>query len=193
MAKSPLVHARNRAGIGLQRLRLSLGSGAPIDASALIESTPTDPNVLFLCYGNICRSPFGERYLQRTLAEHDTEDISVDSAGLKATDGRKSPENAVSAASEFDVDLSGHRSKPVTEQQLQWADTVFVMDLLNYYYLRRDFADYGETVFFLGALADGDSYEIPDPYGDGVSRYRMLYGELTTAVDRFVDHIDSQR
>ena len=193
MLRSRLLYARNRAGIGLQRLRLSFGSAAPIDVSALMESTPADPNVLFLCYGNICRSPFGERYLRQTLAERGTDDVSVDSAGLKATAGRSSPENAVSAAGEFDVDLSEHRSKPATDQQLEWADTVFVMDLLNYYHLRRDFDDYGATVFFLGALADGDSYEIPDPYGDGVSRYRTLYGELTTAVDRFVDRIDHER
>ncbi len=186
-----LSYARNRAGIEMQRLRLSLApSPDALDTSALVESLPQNPNVLFLCYGNICRSPLGERYLRSAAAEREIEGLSVDSAGLRTSEGRSSPDDAIEVAAEFGVDLSDHRSKPVTDEHLQWSDVVFVMDLLNYHHLRQGFGDQGGKTVFLGAFSEDGSYEINDPYGETLDQYRTLYGGVVNGVDEFLERSD---
>ncbi len=190
MFRSYLSAVRNHTGIETQRLRLALGrSPSVLDPSLPAGAVAAEPNVLFLCYGNICRSPLAERYLESAAQ---TEGLAVDSAGLRTTAGRSSPDDAVRVADELGVDLTDHRSKPVTTELLAWSDVVFVMDLLNYHDLRREFGDCDEKTRFLGVYS-GDDYEISDPYGEGIDGFRTLYGDVITAVDGVVDTLESDR
>lgn len=167
-------------------------SPSPLDVPSLTRSIPSEPNVLVLCYGNICRSPLAERYLQSVAAERGINNMSVTSAGLRTEAGRSSPDAAVRVGREFGVDLSEHRSKPVTEELLQWSDAVFIMDLLNYTLLRRDFGDRDEQTFFLGTFTDGE-YEIVDPHGEDLDSYRTVYSEVANSIDEFVDTLEPNR
>lgn len=188
-----LSYARNRAGIETQRLRLSLRSSPDaLDTSPPDGALGAETNVLCLCYGNICRSPLAERHIRAQAAERGLDGISVDSAGLRATEGRSSPDDAVRVADELGVDLSDHRSKPVTSELLEWSDVVFVMDLLNYHHLRQGFGDQDGKTRFLGVY-DGDGYEITDPYGEGVDRFRSLYGQVIRSADGFLDVMERDR
>lgn len=193
MIRSYLSTARNHAGIETQRLRLALGrSQSVLDASPPDGSVSGDANVLFLCYGNICRSPLAERYLEAIADERGIDGLSADSAGLRTTAGRTSPDDAIRVAEEFGVDLSDHRSKPVTAELLEWSDLVFVMDLLNFHDLRREFGDLDDKTRFLGVYS-GEGYEINDPYGEGLDRFRTLYGDVISSVDGFVETLESER
>ena len=193
MIRSYLSTARNHAGIETQRLRLALWrSQSVLDASPPDGSVSGDANVLFLCYGNICRSPLAERYLEAIADERGIDGLSADSAGLRTTAGRTSPDDAIRVAEEFGVDLSDHRSKPVTAELLEWSDLVFVMDLLNFHDLRREFGDLDDKTRFLGVYS-GEGYEINDPYGEGLDRFRTLYGDVISSVDGFVETLESER
>lgn len=193
MIRSYLSYARNRTGIETQRMRLSLArSPSVVDMSLPDGTASTDSNVLFLCYGNICRSPLAERYLESVAEERGLDGLSVDSAGLRTTAGRTSPDDAVRVADELGVDLSDHRSKPVTAELLAWSDLVFVMDLLNYHHLRQGFGDLDEKTRFLGVFS-GESYEISDPYGEGLDGFRTLYADVIGSVDGFVEVLESER
>jgi protein-tyrosine-phosphatase len=66
--------------------------------------------VLFVCAGNICRSPFAEGLARRLAAERGL-DVEFASAGKIAFDGDRCPPDAVAAAKEFGVDLSSHRAR----------------------------------------------------------------------------------
>ena len=193
MIHSYLSVARNHAGIETQRLRLALArSPSALDASPPDAAESDDLNVLFLCYGNICRSPLAERYLESVADDRGIGGLSADSAGLRTTAGRASPDDAVRVADELGVDLSDHRSKPVTAEQLDRTDLVVVMDLLNYHDLRRGFGDLDDKTRFLGVFA-GDGYEISDPYGEGLDRFRALYGDVIRSVDGLADALETVR
>jgi protein-tyrosine-phosphatase len=69
--------------------------------------------VLFVCAGNICRSPFAEG-LARRLATERGLDVEFSSAGEIALDGDRCPPDAVAVAKEFGVDLSSHRARRLT-------------------------------------------------------------------------------
>jgi protein-tyrosine-phosphatase len=69
--------------------------------------------VLFVCAGNICRSPFAEGLARRLAAERGL-DVEFVSAGEIALDGDRCPPDAVAVAKEYGVDLSSHRARRLT-------------------------------------------------------------------------------
>jgi protein-tyrosine-phosphatase len=69
--------------------------------------------VLFVCAGNICRSPFAEGLARRLAAERGL-DVEFASAGQIAVDGDRCPPDAVAVAKEYGVDLSSHRARRLT-------------------------------------------------------------------------------
>lgn len=188
---SLLDRIRTKADLETRRLQFRLQpTPAALDVERLVRTLADDPNVLFLCTGNICRSPFAERYLRTSLRDRSTADVSVDSAGLRTRPGRHAPERAVTVADEFGVALSDHRSKPATEAEIEWSDVVFVMDFHNDHYLRRQFGRRGYTSFFLGALAPTETVVIDDPHGQTEAVFRSRYDEITSAIDRGIDLVD---
>jgi hypothetical protein len=88
--------------------------------------------LLFLCKGNICRSPFAALLMQHYLNLGNLEKIHSDSAGFIEAEGRPSPEHAVKAANAYGVDLATRSSKSVNKQLLEASDIIFCMDVDNY-------------------------------------------------------------
>lgn len=144
----------------------------------VLSSLPRPAKVCFLCFGNICRSPFAERYWQQTPIA----DVDVVSAGFHPRAGRRSPEQCALAAGEHDVDLAGHRSRVVTADLLEQSDVVFVMDLQNYRALIDQFPRFAGKVLLLGLFGDGAG-RIADPYcgtpEDGVK----IFGQIARSID----------
>ncbi len=139
----------------------------------------TAKNVLFICKGNICRSPFAEQYA-RTLFP---EDIQIRSCGYYPIQNRTSPENAVTAAKTFGIDLSAHRSTVVTEALLQQADVAFIFDEENKKIISQRFPFSGPKIYFLGALSLQKAITIKDPYGNGLEGFKMNYESIMVAID----------
>ena len=79
--------------------------------------------VLFVCAGNLCRSPFAEG-LARLRARERGLDVEFESAGEIAYDGSRCPTDAVAAARRYGVDLTAHRARRLTREQEAAADEV---------------------------------------------------------------------
>jgi protein-tyrosine phosphatase len=79
--------------------------------------------VLFVCAGNVCRSPFAEGLGRRLAAERGL-DVEFASAGEIAFEGDRCPRDAVAAAREHGVDLSPHRARRLTTERSSTADKV---------------------------------------------------------------------
>jgi protein-tyrosine-phosphatase len=144
--------------------------------------------ILFVCKGNICRSPFAEHYLRRKLAGRNG--VYVASSGTMANTGRPSPDDAISMAHELDVDLTQHRSSHVSQAFDRPIDVVFVFDQTNLDDLAGSGVLSAETLVVpLGYLLSGRHRGIPiaDPYGRGKQYYTQTYESISAAVDRFHD------
>ena len=127
--------------------------------------------VLVICYGNIYRSPFAAEYLKRHAP-----DAEIRSAGFHGKAGRPSPPAHVEAARARGIELAGHRSRIVGRDDLDWADTIVLMDRRNFTHLDEASADHAKLVW-LGALTDGP-VEIDDPYGRSESEASRLLDRL---------------
>jgi protein-tyrosine-phosphatase len=116
-------------------------------------------NILFLCYGNICRSPVAEKLGQRLLPG-----AIVTSAGFDPAVNRRAPSNVQRAAQALNLDLSSSASRRVDQALVDAADLVVLHDLRNFRDFRRDFPSNLHKVVLLGMLLDPPRNEITDPY-----------------------------
>jgi protein-tyrosine-phosphatase/predicted ATP-grasp superfamily ATP-dependent carboligase len=134
--------------------------------------------VLFVCKGNICRSPFAEWALRRSLPNR----IEVRSAGFFPPAGRHSPEPALTAASRFQVDLSGHRSRVLDAGTVSWADFILFMDFECEQMLRSKMPDALRKAHYIGAFHPRRLVQIPDPFGQGPEVFERTFRQLLDLV-----------
>lgn len=141
----------------------------------------TPRQVLFVCYGNLCRSPFAAaRFAQRS-------NVPVRSAGF-AGSGHSPPTHAIRVADRHGVDLSGHRSTLITLQGVVEADLVVVMDPGQRVLLETLFGRDGRPVVVLGDLdpAPGADRTIADPMNQPESAFEESYARIERCVDALV-------
>ena len=121
---------------------------------------------LFVCYGNIMRSPMAELMLKRALSQYHQEGITVLSAGIHATPGTEAHPRARVAAPAFGLRLDDHRSRLLTGEMIANADAVFAMDLQNEAELLTQFPQSANKIFLLSSYAEGGQRgrAIADPY-----------------------------
>jgi len=135
---------------------------------------------VFVCFGNIIRSPMCEALMKRALAAIPRAGFTVDSAGLNAVSGTAAHPWAVTAAEELGICLKNHRAKLLTPEMVAKADVIFSMDYQNQVQLLSRYPRASKKTFMLGAYAGRDygSIEIADPYHNGqqatCSCYKVL-------------------
>lgn len=145
------------------------------------------PEMLFVCFGNICRSAFAEAYASRQFEKHGLDVVKVGSAGTYGRSNRKSPETARAVCREFDISLEKHRSRSLDESLIQSAGAIVCMDLRNYGDVLRKFPGARSKTFMLGALSqDKHQIEIPDPWSMPSAHFRKCFGRISEAIDSLV-------
>lgn len=135
-----------------------------------------DVSVLFVCLGNICRSPTAEAVFQQRVREAGLEhDIRIDSAGTAAYHVAQPPDSRAQAAGQSrGYNLAPLRARQVTRDDFMAFDHVIAMDKQNLVDLERLWQSAGEQgarpVRFLDYAQDIGEVDVPDPYyggGDG--------------------------
>lgn len=135
--------------------------------------------ILFVCKGNICRSPFAELYFRiSSQGEYD-----IASAGYYPAEGRESPEYAVESASSRGVDMGQHRSRILTQEMISWADLVFVFDGENWEHAVRRFPSSVGKMVLLGSVSGPKEVYISDPFGGDLSTFDDSYLKIQRAID----------
>jgi protein-tyrosine-phosphatase/predicted ATP-grasp superfamily ATP-dependent carboligase len=139
--------------------------------------------ILFLCKGNICRSPFAETYMRRLLGARNG-NATVASAGFYPEEARRCPVAAQQAARRFSADLSRHRSRVLSRELVEAVDAVFTFDVQNYVTFRRRFKRHRAKCFLLGCLAAGGPVRVvPDPYGGDEQAFIDCYTSVAGLVE----------
>jgi protein-tyrosine phosphatase len=145
---------RPRVGARLRQLRHAPARLLhPLRRRAARETVGRLPvaSVLFLCHGNVCRSPFAAAVFARLLPASLAGAVRVSSAGFIGP-GRQPPSMALSAAQRYGIDLSVHRSALVLPDDVRESDLVLVMSAEQATAIRRRFAEATPRLVVLGDL-----------------------------------------
>jgi protein-tyrosine phosphatase len=143
--------------------------------------------VLFVCLGNICRSPTAEGVLRELAAIEAPElDLEVDSAGTADYHIGNAPDvRSQRAAQRRGIDLSGLRAREVLPEDFQRFDFILAMDRENLRELEALQPEGSKATLrlFLESAPPGRSLEVPDPYYGGPAAFEEVL-DLTTAAAR---------
>lgn len=140
--------------------------------------------VNFLCYGNICRSAFAERYFESEASKSENK-IEVISSGFHEKENRESPEAAQEAAGKFSVDLSAHRSRKISGDLVNKSSVIIGMHYSHYSRFKEQFPDHVRKFYLLKQFDPSFKkiINIHDPYGKSVETFIKCFAEIKTCVD----------
>jgi RpiB/LacA/LacB family sugar-phosphate isomerase len=147
--------------------------------------------ILFICTGNVCRSPMAEALFRRAVERRG--DFRVLSAGLGAVDGQPPTAHSVTAMRELGVDISGQRSRALTADLLRQADFVFGMTHSHVDTIGLLYPAAAEKTFLLREFDESlDQFEkdISDPIGSPYDVYAHCREQIEqgiTSILRFME------
>src|SRR3974390_3203989 len=139
--------------------------------------------VLFICTGNVCRSPMAEGIFR--AAVRDRGDYRVISAGLGAADGQPPSPYAVQAVKELGIDISGQRSRMLTPELVQQADYIFGMTHSHVDTVMLLYPHAAEKTFLLREFDETlDTFEkdISDPIGGSYQVYANCRDQIEQGI-----------
>lgn len=185
---------RQKLAYRLRRWRRALSYGASDiklglapSRRALEARLPRDAkNILVLCKGNICRSPFADLYLRQAARNHGL-DLEISSAGLDAEAGIAAYPMAKTISPHFNVNLDDHRTSAMSQGLVDEADIILVMEPDHVRQIATRFPGAERKTFLLGAFIERRPMtEIKDPYGADASHFERCYTILVDACDGFL-------
>ena len=153
-------------------------------------SLPQD--ILIVCSGNICRSPYAEGYLRHRLGRLAGVEIGASSAGTLGIVGSPpSPETLLLARDEG-YDLASHRSQGITFDNIDEAEIILVMEAQHRRKVVDLYPESREKVHLLSefhpSVTDfSQAPDIFDPIGLDMDEYRRCFSLVRDALDGFLD------
>jgi protein-tyrosine phosphatase len=133
-------------------------------------------NILFVCYGNICRSPMAEGLAKKELGAK----ANVESAGIAPVSDRPSEEAVWIMKTLYSIDISGHRSRPVSAVTFNHFDYVIALDYSIYGRLKAGNQIPEEKLF---------GWDIEDPFGEGLGAYQEAARRIEERLRQFLHTI----
>ena len=150
--------------------------------------------ILFVCLGNICRSPAAEEILRQTARRNGAEELlTVDSAGTYGGHAGDLPDARMRSAAARRGYMLTHRAQRITEADFERFDMIVVMDDMNYEAVHRLAPSHrdAEKIFRMREFFSHHpqwSY-VPDPYYEGHEGFELVLDMLEDGCEGILDYI----
>lgn len=158
-----------------------------------MSASPNSTSVLFVCLGNICRSPLAEGVFRHLVQEHEVEDqFEIDSAGTGAWHaGEPADRRSASVAAQHGIHLEGTARK-VVPSDFRRFDLIVAMDQDNLRDLERmaDRAGGHDGLHLLREFdPEGRGGDVPDPYYGGPGGFDTVYAMVHRSCETLLDDL----
>ena len=154
--------------------------------------------ILFICSGNICRSPMAAGYCLHRVEDEGLTEFEVDSAGTLGIRKARASAEAITAMAEIGVDISGHRSKGIKAKNLETVAFTLAMahEHLDYLALRHPEGE--DERWLLKAFEnrprpEPNPRDLIDPIGRSLDFYRDQVPLITRCVDHLIEYLEHRR
>lgn len=150
-------------------------------------------SILFVCTGNSCRSIMAEGLMKKYLKALKKGSISVRSAGVNALEGYLPTDDTVEVMKKEDVDVSGFRSKRVTENLIRESDLILVMERVHRDFIIRMTPEAAPKTHLLKEFCAKnernypENTDIPDPIGKPREFYELSVAIIKDQVKRIAE------
>jgi len=149
--------------------------------------------ILFVCLGNICRSPLGEGVLRSLVAQRLelAERIEVDSAGTSAYHVGEPPDDRMSAVAQSrGVSMEGQRSRQVSDSDFAEFDLILAMDRSNLEDLRsRAPKGCRAEIRLMRSYDPSEGEDVPDPYYGGEDGFQVVFEIVHRSCSALIDEL----
>ena len=139
-------------------------------------------SILFVCHGNICRSPFAEVYFRSLLKKHGLS-LAVRSAGLDTTPGKPAHSNTKVMAKQQQLSLTDHVTTQLHADLVKQSDLIVVMEIAQKNRVHRLYPASRGKVVLLGCFDPKGPLEIADPYGKTMDDFRSCFQQVARCCD----------
>ncbi|KZM51314.1 low molecular weight protein-tyrosine-phosphatase [Labrenzia sp. OB1] len=146
-------------------------------------------SVLFVCLGNICRSPLAEGIFRTLVDESGQGDLfTIDSAGTGAWHIGNPPDpRSIDIAAKHGIDLSAQRARQVVSADFTRFDTILAMDAAN---LAALGSEESSRTAHIRLLLNDPPKDVPDPYFGGPDGFEHVYRLVRSGCEKFLDTLD---
>ena len=148
--------------------------------------------ILTVCTANICRSPMASALLEHALRAQPEplKSLRVLSAGVAARGGEKVSANSVETLKRVGLDIAGHRSQPLTPEQVAGALAIYVMTESHRAVINLMFTPPPRNVYLFREFMPREAdKEIPDPYSRPLKHYEACRDEMVEAIPSLIVHL----
>ncbi len=154
-----------------------------------MKSQANPKKILFVCLGNICRSPLAEGIAQTCLEKKGIA-WEADSAGTSGWhEGEPPCENAIKVAKIHGIEIAHQRSRPVNEADKDIRTRIVALDRKNLADLK---AQGFSNVHLLGDFGGFGGEDVPDPYYfPGFEGFEKVYSMIETCVHDFIEKVEN--
>ncbi|WP_421764573.1 low molecular weight protein-tyrosine-phosphatase [Ekhidna sp.] len=147
--------------------------------------------VLFVCLGNICRSPLAEAIFKKKLEiEQLGEKISCDSAGTANYHVGENPDpRTVEIAEKHGIPVN-HKGQQFKKHHSEEFDYLFAMDGSNYKNMVSEIGNNPDKLILMRNFDPfGKGEDVPDPWYGGINGFENVYQILDRSLDKFLEHL----
>ena len=145
-------------------------------------------NIVFVCTGNICRSPMAEGFLRYKWLGMEHSDLIVSSMGIHGVNDFPATEYAQAVCKKNGFDISSHRARSLVGEELLKADLILCMEPVHKKFVQVFFPWRRERVALLSAWPDKETRKssIEDPMGGSYKKYQKIFGIIKEHIERIM-------